>query len=504
MGRKTNASANPKQKQRHNDGSIRNTRLLVAFVLVAFAYIALPHMVSASKGWFSSEPETPTQRWRTLLNAALYEPLSDPFKPYGEQHTMLVAATLRLSQSELEPLINETKWHQMPPRALDLFLLACAIVGGADGKAARMVAVQMKPSKGNAVLDEVAAVQAERLMLLRSKAEPTSLFSQVDEVSPGDLDYKLFAARYAKPRKAVVVKNWLAQHPEMEATFTWTTLPHLCYTTPIPTAVFSEDAVADGAWAGMWGTSPMPLTDYMIAVLSGNADSDQGTRLIFDQSIRWYCKRALEHFMVPFMAANDLFAHARVMEQAYDGPEMEQPSLFVQPKDTQCGLHIDTGHSHYLQVLHQGRKRWTIYPLDYPDQADFMSADPIAINTQDEYGTHATLEYGMPYLRNLNQRRFAPRSAWGKGLFALAHARRIEIVTSPGDLIFIPAGIPHFAEVLEDSIATSLNWVDASNAQGYLPKTDTQSWIGKVRKLAQKPPAHNKDMPYTLWKKLRL
>jgi hypothetical protein len=152
---------------------------------------------------------------------------------------------------------------------------------------------------------------------------------------------------------------------------------------------------------------------------------------VFDESFSGGggCPKALASYIVPFVAANDLLHRARIKgsedEAAAGGgggggatgggggapvPYDDHPSLFVQPRGSRCGLHVDSGATHFMQVLHAGRKRWTL---------------GLANGT-----TVSTLE------------------------------------TSTGDLVFIPAEMPHAVASLEDCVASSINWLDASNWLG--------------------------------------
>lgn len=134
---------------------------------------------------------------------------------------------------------------------------------------------------------------------------------------------------------------------------------------------------------------------------------------VFDESFSGGggCPKALASYIVPFVAANDLLHRARIKgDEAAGGvpvPYDDHPSLFVQPRGSRCGLHVDGGAMHFLQVLHAGRKRWTL---------------------------------------------------------ELANGTRVSTLeTSTGDLVFIPAEMPHAVASLEDCVASSINWLDASN-----------------------------------------
>jgi hypothetical protein len=90
-------------------------------------------------------------------------------------------------------------------------------------------------------------------------------------------------------------------------------------------------------------------------------------------------------------------------------PFTDHPSLFVQAKGTRSGFHVDAFHSHFLQILHVGKKEWAI---------KFASGER-------------------------------------------------KVTTGGSDLIFVPAELSHSVSNLEASIGTSINFIDGAN-QGCL------------------------------------
>ncbi len=48
--------------------------------------------------------------------------------------------------------------------------------------------------------------------------------------------------------------------------------------------------------------------------------------------------------------------------------------------------------------------------------------------------------------------------------------------TQAGDLLFVPADCPHFVANLDDALAISCNFIDASNAARALSALDEQGW----------------------------
>merc|ERR1712194_935368 len=55
-------------------------------------------------------------------------------------------------------------------------------------------------------------------------------------------------------------------------------------------------------------------------------------------------------------------------------PFWDHPSLFVQPAGSECGVHVDSLNSDFVQILMSGRKRWIFWPLAEVDQYRSMLA----------------------------------------------------------------------------------------------------------------------------------
>ena len=136
------------------------------------------------------------------------------------------------------------------------------------------------------------------------------------------------------------------------------------------------------------------------------------------------------------------------------GRALYSPGLFLMPKGAYSGLHVDSGGTHFWQALLQGRKRWTFYPLPSPAAAELLLyLDPMtgasAVDPQ-----HPDFE-AFP-------------------LFAHAHRMRVEVEVGPGDIVFVPANLPHQVVSLTDTLAVSHNYVDLSNALDFVAEGRTQ------------------------------
>mmetsp|Transcript_150530 Transcript_150530/g.266154 ORF Transcript_150530/g.266154 Transcript_150530/m.266154 type:complete len:467 (-) Transcript_150530:130-1530(-) len=405
----------------------------------------------------------------------------------------LITATLAQPAGQLQSLLETVpSWRRLPEELLNQLMLACALAEGARSAAAVLVAKHMKEeSSWQMAAQRLAAEQSVRDKRLQNGSAPTPLFQAVDVVDALDLNYDDFAERYAKLGRPVLVKGWALQHPEMAAVFTWEALPKHCGRRQIPMFKYSQYNERADNWAGLQYDKQMSLGKFVKSINSSqkvNGNVGQKESFIFSESLFQYCPAALQNYSVPFMASNSLLHRTKQDTQ-------QMPSLFVQAAGTTCALHVDDGHSHFVQVQHQGRKHWTLYPFSYEDQDSFMSPS----------GGNRIIHDGMGTLM-WTFSRFADHGTWDdeKSLFARAHSQRVEVDVDAGDLIFVPAGIPHFVNNVDNVIATSINYIDGTNIAGWAAYPGVVQDMGipaiqHVKKVAKKLPAYSSDVAFALW-----
>ncbi|RHX97510.1 hypothetical protein DYB26_008479 [Aphanomyces astaci] len=121
----------------------------------------------------------------------------------------------------------------------------------------------------------------------------------------------------------------------------------------------------------------------------------------------------------------------------------QTPDLFVGPRGSESATHVDSFGSNFWMALVQGRKRWRlVHPNDmhllYPTW----------------HAGSADVVYGVD-LASTDESK-------GDSLCPL-HARVWECVLEAGDILFVPAGTPHFVQNLEHTVAVSSNYIDATN-----------------------------------------
>mmetsp|Transcript_908 Transcript_908/g.2869 ORF Transcript_908/g.2869 Transcript_908/m.2869 type:complete len:356 (+) Transcript_908:1514-2581(+) len=133
------------------------------------------------------------------------------------------------------------------------------------------------------------------------------------------------------------------------------------------------------------------------------------------------------------------------------------PSLFVGPPRSRSGLHVDTFGSHFWMALHAGRKRWVFFDADDA---------PLLYPTWRPGDRDGGLEpsFAVDPVASPDMRRYPA--------FRLARPRVCEL--RAGEVLFVPAGSPHFVENVGDepTVALSGNYVDATNADRALRELD--------------------------------
>lgn len=224
--------------------------------------------------------------------------------------------------------------------------------------------------------------------------------------------YSAYAAQCATAGMACVVRRWSQQHPAMHRAFSWEDLRSTCGSMETGTGRYTPRS---RSWAQIEDDAEITtigeFMDEMNATQTRRAAQSRKQqsvgKYVFDESLAGGCPAMMAEYVVPFVAVDDLLHRARIKScSTYDVLFDNNPSLFVQGRGSRCGLHTDTAHSHFLQVLHRGRKEWTL---------------------------------------------------------KLLNGTVVKLKTAEGDLMIVPANMPHAVQQLEDCIATAINFVDSTN-----------------------------------------
>lgn len=156
------------------------------------------------------------------------------------------------------------------------------------------------------------------------------------------------------------------------------------------------------------------------------------------------------------------------------------PSLFVGARGSRSDLHVDSLSTHFWMAMcgdaddecdGGARKRWVIYdpadlPLLYPSYSSFQSIEPsfdvVPYEAQFEPQVHR--EPAAAVAGTATDSFFARQHARFP-LLRLARPR--VVVLRPGDVLFVPAGSPHFVENLDTTLSISANFLLEDNRDSF-------------------------------------
>jgi len=172
-----------------------------------------------------------------------------------------------------------------------------------------------------------------------------------------------------------------------------------------------------------------------------NPDSDGEIHQLYlnDCPLPKYLSSLLPFFSLPKYFADD---YIKRMPDGYYF-QHDWPSMFIGLKGTGSSLHIDSFNANFWMLQVEGRKKWVFF---HPDDVPFL------------YPTweRGTMDPNFPPLEDL---RANPK-------YHLFHrARQYEIILEPGEVLFVPAGTPHYVDNLTLTIALSGNYIDDTNAE---------------------------------------
>eukprot|EP00928_Gymnodinium_smaydae_P021083 TRINITY_DN18195_c0_g1_i1.p1 TRINITY_DN18195_c0_g1~~TRINITY_DN18195_c0_g1_i1.p1 ORF type:complete len:316 (-),score=30.34 TRINITY_DN18195_c0_g1_i1:450-1397(-) len=277
-------------------------------------------------------------------------------------------------------------------------------------------------------------------------------------LEPHEFNYDTFRKKCINPQSVCVARKWADQYPKMRKVFTFDKLKRKCGHKRVSTNVYRPRSKQ---WANLAEGQEVILGDYIDGLLSGKTEQS----VVFDEAVPTVCLPLMRKYVVPFMAVND-YVHRSItgrcdwfsgidceknIEQRLSSyvPFIDHPSLFVQGKGTECGQHVDAFHSHFIQVLHVGKKEWRIQ-----------------------------------------------------------HDSNLEtFLLEASDLVFVPANVSHAVANLEHSLATSINFIDGTNFKqsvegGHLDQLDGDvlRWFSMLHRAEGKEDRlQQKDMSWKSW-----
>ena len=200
-------------------------------------------------------------------------------------------------------------------------------------------------------------------------------------------------------------------------------------------------------WAGMMTAN---LTELNVTTLKDVLELQNRPEghhyYLHDGSLSYICPPAVERIRVPKYFPFDY----RMLENDPDtveDMELEHwPDIFISKKGTGSPLHCDADMSRFYFQLLSGKKLWRIMP-----PSEYWRASPTDVD--DYYPSKFEVD-----LMNVDFDKFPEMGG------ALVY----EAVLDPGDVIFVPESWAHQVINLEDSIATSMNFVDYHGAPAHI------------------------------------
>jgi len=214
--------------------------------------------------------------------------------------------------------------------------------------------------------------------------------------------------------------------------------------------------------------------------LSDNNPLDSEKRYLVDWSIPQNCEELLQNFKLPIYFSYDILQCSPVDSIYRD----TWPSLFIGAAGTQSKLHIDSFGSHFWMLLISGRKKWIFYPAEdipllYPTYdhsfdpvfahdpfaAIDASSTPTRPHTPPSSSVPRAAAFSLSHSEGGNGvgERVVENEGVREDGFLSRYATPFEVVLEPGELIFVPSGMPHAVMNLETSVALSGNYVDSTN-----------------------------------------
>ncbi|ETW08393.1 hypothetical protein H310_00983 [Aphanomyces invadans] len=298
---------------------------------------------------------------------------------------------------------------------------------------------------------------------------------------PSSLSVDAFMTKYAQKGLPVVLKGGASLVTDRP----WTLDALVANPTVAHTTVETKRKVLDSVlWARLEQGPRVSVSDFVVALRDGKGSPGADSLYVHDVSIPLHLPGKLlvltRHLRIPAYFAGDWLQHTP------EGTMYREtwPSLFLGPEGTESQTHVDSFGSNFWMALLEGRKRWC---LVHPDDMHLLYPEWHAGSPDVVFGVDLARPEGSPE----------------HALFR--HARVWDCVLEEGDVLFVPAGTPHFVQNLTQTVAVSCNYIDATNwvrastALAHQAYTDVRAadLLTHLHRIVstQQPPRHDRVPP---------
>jgi Cupin-like domain len=336
-------------------------------------------------------------------------------------------------EEDLELLVVEGKGRSDSGLGLDRSPLALARRSASSGvlDCRYTLAVLLAPKASESDL---------RMAVSESATTREMKMGTVDRVRGSDLSLAAFHRDYASQNRPVILEGMLEAMlgcPPGNETCTagWSTksLRERCGDMPVSPQRWEPGA---NHWADMKTMRRRTLRVFIDEFLRTAGNHTRASPRVFDEKLDELCPSILRgaggfpEFALPAFVATD---HMR--RCGANAPVCNTPSLFVDAAESQSGMHIDNGHTHFWMLVVHGGKTFRIFPASMR----------------------------RPLYSSASRFRFAP-DVFGPPDYERFPLLRLvegaEASLRPGDLLYIPAGTIHQVSNDFDTVALSGNFFD--------------------------------------------
>ena len=219
----------------------------------------------------------------------------------------------------------------------------------------------------------------------------------------------------------------------------------------IPGSLIHTKTKNGSEWAGLKAGSRNETVDFGDFVRSmGSSDK---LRFIFDLPMVEICPKLPQHIRIPRQFVNIFSSHFqyRHLASAYQEgspewkrlcPKLPFFNMYLAEQGFETDLHVDAMHSSFVASMCDGRKRWRVMSTsDFARAYESIGEGGLNIN-----GTWVMSSIQRPF------------DTWSpESMLEDLDVTIYEGILEPGEILYIPAGAPHAAITLDQSLMVASN-----------------------------------------------